>query len=67
MSVPATNAFPPAPRSTSARTDSSASASSQRSYSASYIANVIALRARGRLNVTHSAGPRRSATTSVIR
>jgi hypothetical protein len=60
MSVPATNAFPPAPRSTSTRTSSSASASSQRANSASYIAKVIALRAWGRLKVTHAAGPRRA-------
>ncbi len=60
MSVPATNALPPAPRSTSARTSSSASARSQASNSSSYIANVIALCASGRLNVTHAAGPRTS-------
>ena len=58
MSVPATNALPPAPRSTSTRTSSSASASSQRANSASYMAKVIALRASGRLNVIHAAGPR---------
>ena len=66
MSVPATNAFPPAPRSTSARTASSASARSHASKSASYIANVIALCASGRSKVTHSAGPRSSVRTSPL-
>ncbi len=60
MSVPATNAFPPAPRSTIARTSSSPSARSHASNSSSYIANVIALWASGRSKVTHAAGPRTS-------
>ena len=55
MSVPATNALPPAPRRTSTRTSSSASTASQCATSASYIAKVIALCASGRSNVTHAA------------
>ena len=61
MSVPATNAFSPAPRSTSdADVVVGVDASRSAANSASYIANVIALCASGRLNVTHAAGPRRS-------
>jgi hypothetical protein len=54
MSVPATNARPPAPLSTITRTLWSASTASQQSTSWSYISNVIALRASGRSNVTHA-------------
>ena len=60
MSVPETNARPPAPRNTTTRTSSSASISSQRATRPSYIANVIALRACGRLNVINATAPRRS-------
>ena len=58
MSVPATNALPPAPRRTITRTSSSASTRSQHATSSSYIANVIALCASGRLNVTQAVLPR---------
>ncbi len=64
MSVPATNALP-APVSTSARTPRSASASRAASARPSYIANVIALRASGRLNVTQTTSPRRSTMRSL--
>src|SRR3954454_10710298 len=64
MSVPETNARPPAPRSTSTRMSSSASISSQWACSASYIANVIALCACGRLNVITAVAPRRSYSSS---
>src|SRR3954469_26040410 len=64
MSVPETNARPPAPRSTRTRRPSSASTSSQRSTRPSYIANVIALRACGRLNVRIAVDPRRSKSRS---
>src|SRR4051795_11583416 len=71
MSVPATNARPPAPRSTSTRTPSSSSARLQASSSPSYIANVIALRASGRLNSTVSTAPSwvtsRSLTAGLLR
>ena len=64
MSVPETNARPPAPRRTRTRIPSSASTSSQRSWSASYIAKVIALRACGRLKVMTAVDPRRSKSRS---
>src|SRR4051794_5299294 len=64
MSVPETNARPPAPRSTRTRMASSASTSSQRSTRPSYIANVIALRACGRLKVRTAVDPRRSKSRS---
>src|SRR3954466_2909674 len=67
MSVPATNALPPAPRRTTALTASSASTASQCSTSRSYIANVIALCASGRSNVSQAAKPRRSNVTSAMR
>src|SRR5262245_17095540 len=57
MSVPATNALPPAPRSTRTRTAASPSTRSQASTSASYIPQVIALRASGRLKVSVATGP----------
>ena len=60
MSVPATNALPPAPRRTIVRMSSSASTVSQCATSWSYISNVIALCASGRLNVTQAALPRTS-------
>ena len=56
MSVPETNA-PPAPVRTSARTARSASTSRATSAIRSYIANVIALRAWGRLKVSHTTSP----------
>src|SRR3954471_16072270 len=64
MSVPATNALPPAPRRTMTLSSSSASTASQCSTSWSYIANVIALCASGRSNVTQATFPRRSNVTS---
>ena len=57
MSVPATNAFPPAPRRSSTRTSGSASARSHASTSAEYMSQVIAFRASGRLNVSVAIGP----------
>ncbi len=57
MSVPATNALPPAPRRMSTRASGSASTRSQAASSPSYIAQVIAFRAWGRLNVTSLSGP----------
>src|SRR3982751_3786875 len=57
MSVPATNALPPAPRRTRTRIAASVSTRSQASTSASYIAQVIALRASGRLKVSVAIGP----------
>src|SRR5215468_3662756 len=60
MSVPATNALPPAPRRTSTRTEESRSTSSQTSLKRSYMFHVIALRAAGRLNVRVTMGPSRS-------
>src|SRR6185369_6065324 len=57
MSVPDTNACPPAPRRISTRIDASASTRSHAATSASYIAHVIALRASGRLNVRIASGP----------
>ena len=56
MSVPATKASP-APRSTNTRMRSSASTWSQASASASYIGQVIAFRASGRLNVRNATLP----------
>src|SRR3954471_24578082 len=64
MSVPATNALPPAPRRTMTFSSSSASTASQCWTSWSYIANVIALWASGRSNVTRATFPRRSNVTS---
>jgi hypothetical protein len=52
MSVPDAKALPPAPVMMSARTEVSVSSSVQISPSRSYMANVRALRACGRLNVT---------------
>ena len=57
MSVPATKARSPAPRRTRTLTAGSASAASQASRRASYIAHVIALRAAGRLKVRVATGP----------
>src|SRR3989442_235438 len=57
MSVPLANDRSPAPRSTTARTPGSRSRRSQASWSASYISNVIALRASGRLKVTTATAP----------
>ena len=56
MSVPATKASP-APRSTNTRMPSSESTCSQASTSASYIGQVIAFRASGRLNVRNATLP----------
>jgi crotonobetainyl-CoA:carnitine CoA-transferase CaiB-like acyl-CoA transferase len=63
MSVPATKARPPAPRSTSTRTPASASTRSHASTSAAYISHVMALRASGRLKVRIASGP---SVTSVV-
>src|SRR5688572_4870127 len=65
MSVPATNASP-APRSTSTRMSASRSTSSHRAASASYIAQVIALRASGRLKVRNAMGPSDANSTSGV-
>src|SRR4051794_33541288 len=64
MSVPEAKAFSPAPRSTITRSVSSLLASSQMRASSSYIANVSALRASGRLNVIQAMSPRRSCSRS---
>src|SRR4051812_37918803 len=66
MSVPATNALSPAPLRTSTLTCSSASTCSQQSYRPSYIAQVSALRARGRLKVRNAIGPRHSYSSSSV-
>src|SRR5262245_46231541 len=66
MSVPATNAFSPAPVRTRTRISSCAATCSQTRTSASYIAHVIALRASGRLNVTHATAPRCSYNTCPV-
>src|SRR5581483_9736868 len=66
MSVPATNALPPAPRSTSSLTPASASTRSHAATSASYISQVIALRAPGRLNVSVAIGPAVSKIVCVV-
>src|SRR5262245_52232121 len=63
MSVPETNAFPPAPLRISTRIASSPSTRSHASTSASYISHVIALRASGRLNVRIASGP---STTNIV-
>src|SRR5437870_708382 len=57
MSVPETKALPPAPRMISTRRLSSPSTRSHASTSASYISQVIALRASGRLKVRIARGP----------
>ena len=57
MSVPDTNAFPPAPRRTSVRIPSEASAVSHASTRAWYISQVIAFRTSGRLKVSVASGP----------
>src|ERR1051325_7753189 len=56
MSVPDTNALPPAPLRMNTRTSALLSTSSHAASSASYIAHVIALRACGRLNVRTANG-----------
>src|SRR6478672_4154156 len=56
MSVPDTNALPPAPFKISTRTCALPSTSSHAASSASYIAHVIALRACGRLKVSTANG-----------
>src|SRR5580765_6575059 len=56
MSVPATNALPPAPFRMSTLMAASPSARSHASTSASYMRHVIALRASGRLNVSVASG-----------
>src|SRR6185503_14580620 len=56
MSVPDTNALPPAPLRMKTRTCGSASTFSHALTSASYIAHVIALRACGRLKVRKANG-----------
>jgi hypothetical protein len=56
MSVPETNAFPPAPLRMKTRTWGLVSTSSHARRSASYIAHVIALRACGRLKVRTAKG-----------
>src|SRR5215468_12436248 len=56
MSVPETNALPPAPLRMKTRTCESASTVSHALTSASYIAHVIALRACGRLKVRKAHG-----------
>src|SRR5437899_5292576 len=60
MSVPLAKARSPAPRSTSTRTAGSASSAAHASWSASYISNVIELRASGRLKVSSAVDPSRS-------
>lgn len=57
MSVPATNALPPAPRKVATRTDGSERMRSQASANCSYIVQVMALRALGRSNVTWAMPP----------
>src|SRR5207245_5857489 len=57
MSVPATNALPPAPVNTTARTERSALIAAQASTNSSYMFHVSALRASGRLKVIHLTGP----------
>src|SRR2546427_3885706 len=66
MSVPDTNALPPAPRRMKTRTCGSASTFSHAASSASYIANVIALRASGRLNVRNANGGSISKMVSAV-
>ena len=57
MSVPDANALPPAPLRMNTRTFASWSTRSQAAASASYMPQVIALRASGRLNVRVANGP----------
>src|SRR6185295_14611125 len=64
MSVPATKALPPAPRSTATRTPPFPLIAAQAAARPSYIAQVIALRAHGRSNSTCATSP---ATRSVTR
>ena len=59
MSVPDTNARPPAPRNTITFTPSSASAVSHAACSPSYMSNVIALCWAGRSKVTVKTAPSR--------
>src|SRR4051812_2634527 len=66
MSVPETKALSPAPVRISTRTRSSCSTYAQQSYSPSYIAQVSALRACGRLNVRSATAPRRSYSNSSV-
>src|SRR5438094_5072121 len=65
MSVPATNALPPAPRRINTRIVASESARSHASTSASYIRHVMALRASGRLKVSVASGASTSNRVSV--
>src|SRR3954447_10540019 len=57
MSVPETNALPPAPRRIHTRIASLSSARSHASTRPSYMSHVIALRASGRLKVRKASGP----------
>src|SRR5262245_36245366 len=66
MSVPATNAWPPAPRSTRTRIASSASTSAQARARPSYMLHVSALRAAGRLKVSVMIGPSRAIRISSV-
>src|SRR5262249_35299701 len=66
MSVPETKALSPAPVRISTLTLSSCSTCSQQSYSPSYMAQVRALRACGRLNVSRATAPRRSYRSSSV-
>src|SRR3979490_2986117 len=64
MSVPATKATSPAPRSTITRMSESVSATSHAATRSVYICQVKALRCSGRLKVTRNTGPSRSTSTS---
>src|SRR3979409_774919 len=66
MSVPATNALSPAPRNTRTLTRSSASTCSQQSYRPSYMAQVSALRAWGRLKVRKAMAPSHPYSNSAV-
>jgi len=65
MSVPATNAFSPAPRITAVRTVGSASTVSHASCDASHMSQVMALRDTGRLKVMKAAEPAPRSNSSV--
>src|SRR5690242_9198091 len=66
MSVPATKARSPAPVSTRTRISGSSATAAQTLPRPSYIANVMAFRDCGRLNVTQPTGPRRSKSRSLL-
>ena len=63
MSVPETNDLSPAPVRISTRTSGSLSSASHVSCRCSYISNVIALRASGRLNVMVATLPSRATSS----